>query len=262
MPSHTGFSADLDTPRIATSGALMIGVNPVPPIPPSELMVKQPPCIWSGLSLPSRAAAASSPISLAICMTPFLSASRSTGTTRPFGVSAANPTCTYCFSTSWSPSSEALKFGNFCNAATQALIRNASMVTLPALPAAMALAFSSFSATRKASRSVMSASSNWVTCGIIAQLRARFAPEIFWMRDNGLVSIGPNFAKSTFGHGMRLSPPPPETPAGAAAAPPASADLTYFCTSSLPMRPPRSLPVTCSRSTPSSRANRRTAGLA
>jgi hypothetical protein len=40
---------------------------------------------------------------------PFLSASRITGTISPFGVSAAKPTCTYCFSTSWSPSSEALR---------------------------------------------------------------------------------------------------------------------------------------------------------
>ena len=38
-------------------------------------------------------------------------------------------------------------------------------------------------ATRRPSRSVMSACSNWVTCGIMAQLRARFAPEIFLMRD-------------------------------------------------------------------------------
>ena len=90
-PFHTGFVSDFDTPRIATSGALMIGVNAVPPMPPSELMVKQPPCICSGLSLPSRASAASSPISFAISITPFWSASRSTGTTSPFGVSAAKP---------------------------------------------------------------------------------------------------------------------------------------------------------------------------
>jgi hypothetical protein len=32
-----------DTPRIATSGALMIGVNEVPPMPPSEEIEKQPP---------------------------------------------------------------------------------------------------------------------------------------------------------------------------------------------------------------------------
>ena len=39
----------------------------------------------------------------------------------------------------------------------------------------------------------MSASSNCVTCGIITQLRARLAPEIFLMRDSGVVSIGAEF---------------------------------------------------------------------
>ena len=128
-------------------------------------------------------------------------------------MSAAKPMWKYCFSTRLSPSSEALKSGNFLSAATLALIRNASIVTL--MPA---FSFSLLSATRKASRSVMSASSNCVTCGIITQLRARFAPEIFLMRDSGRVSIGPNFAKSTFGHGSRLSAPPPIP----AAAPPAA----------------------------------------
>ena len=76
---------------IATSGALMIGVKYVPPMPPRLEIVNVPPCIWSGLSLPSRASLARSPISFAISTTPFLSASRITGTTRPFGVSAAKP---------------------------------------------------------------------------------------------------------------------------------------------------------------------------
>ena len=135
----------------------------------------------------------------------------------------------------------------FFSAATLALIRNASMVTLPALPAAIALAFSSLSATRSASSSVMSASSCWVTCGIIAQLRARLAPEIFWMRDSGLldraelgeIDLGPrNEVQSAAGTGRGRGPP---------AMPPESAALTNFCTSSLPMRPPRWLPATCAR---------------
>ena len=42
---------------------------------------------------------------------PFWSASRITGTTRPFGVSAAKPMCQYFFSTRLSPSSEALNSG-------------------------------------------------------------------------------------------------------------------------------------------------------
>ncbi len=55
-------------------------------------MVKLAPDMSAGLSLPSRAFSASSPISWLICSTPFLSASLSTGTTRPLGVSAAKPT--------------------------------------------------------------------------------------------------------------------------------------------------------------------------
>ena len=105
----------------------------------------------------------------------------------------------------------------------------------------------------------MSASSNCVTCGIITQLRARLAPEIFLIRDSGCDSTGPNFAKSTFGHGRRSRP--------AAAAPrrcrgaPLMTPFTKPCTSSCRMRAVRSgacAPST--RSTPSSRANLRTEG--
>jgi hypothetical protein len=92
LPSHTGFIALFERPRIATSGALMIGVKCVPPMPPSELIEKQPPVMSAAPSFPSRAFFASSPISWLICSTPFLSASRSTGTIRPLGVSAAKPT--------------------------------------------------------------------------------------------------------------------------------------------------------------------------
>ena len=38
-PFHTGFIAERVTPRMATSGALTIGVKDVPPIPPSEEIV-------------------------------------------------------------------------------------------------------------------------------------------------------------------------------------------------------------------------------
>jgi hypothetical protein len=72
----------------------------------------------------------------------------------------------------------------------------------------------------------MSASSCWVTCGIIAQLRARLAPEIFWMRDSGFSSISPNLAKSTFGHGSRLSPPTEADAPATGRAPEASACFT------------------------------------
>ncbi len=125
-----------------------------------------------------------------------------------------------------------------------------------------AFSFSLLRPTRSASRSVMSASSNWVTCGIMTQLRARLAPEIFLIFDSGFDSISPNLEKSICGHGSRFSPAPPPLDAARGAAPPASACLTKFCTSSRVMRPLRSLPLTLNRSTPSSRANRRTAGLA
>ena len=127
-----------------------------------------------------------------------------------------------------SPSSEALNSGNFFSVCTAALIMKASMLTLTPL-----FSFSLFICTRKASSSVMSASSWLVTCGIITQLRCRLAPEIFLIRDSGFDSMGPNLAKSTFGHGRRSMPPTP-APADAAAdvgfaapAPPL-ADLDVF----------------------------------
>ena len=52
----------------------MIGVKAVPPMPPSDEIEKQPPCISAGPNLPSRALAERSPISFAICSTPFWSA--------------------------------------------------------------------------------------------------------------------------------------------------------------------------------------------
>ena len=112
-------------------------------------------------------------------------------------MSAAKPMCQYCLSTRLSPSSEALNVRELLAAPRRtALMRKASSVTLTPSD----FAFSSLTRARKASRSVMSASSNCVTCGIITQLRASAGPEIFLMRESGCSSIGPNFAKSTFGH--------------------------------------------------------------
>src|SRR5690606_9283498 len=127
--------------------------------------------------------------------------------------------------------------------------------------------FSLLVETRKASSSVMSASSLLVTCGIITQLRARLAPLIFLMRDRSLRSTGPNLAKSTLGHGSR-SRPAPEPPAGALAAwawvcaAPLMTAWVNFWTSSCVMRPLRPEPLTSSSGTPSSRANLRTDGEA
>src|SRR5262245_49707396 len=91
LPSQTGRITDRHTPRIATSGALMIGVKLVPPMPPREEIENVPPCMSAIASLLSRAFAASAAVSCAISKMPFLSASLMTGTTRPLGVSAAKP---------------------------------------------------------------------------------------------------------------------------------------------------------------------------
>ncbi len=40
---------------MATSGALMMGVKPVPPILPRLEIVNEPPCISAAVSLPARA---------------------------------------------------------------------------------------------------------------------------------------------------------------------------------------------------------------
>ena len=76
---------------MANSGALMMGVNPVPPIEPSELKVKQPPDMRSSGRPLVRARSDTSAISVAISGTDFKSASRMTGTSKPPGVSTAMP---------------------------------------------------------------------------------------------------------------------------------------------------------------------------
>ena len=91
MPFHTGFIADRTTPRIATSGALTIGVKLVPPIPPRLEMVNVPPAMSAGPSFPSRAFAEISMNSRDRSTMPLRSASRTTGTTSPPGVSTAIP---------------------------------------------------------------------------------------------------------------------------------------------------------------------------
>src|SRR5580698_3244184 len=53
--SYTGFRLDFDTPKMATSGALMMGVKDVPPMPPRLEMVNVPPCISVFFNFPARA---------------------------------------------------------------------------------------------------------------------------------------------------------------------------------------------------------------
>ena len=142
----------------------------------------------------------------------------------------------------------------------------ASIVTLTPL-----FSFSLLSWTRKASSSVMSASSWLVTCGIITQLRCRLAPLIFLMRLRSLRSTGPNLAKSTCGQASR----PGKAAAGggrggagafafcaAVCTLPAMTPLTKPCRSSWVMRPLGPLPFTSASGTPSSRARRRIEGEA
>src|SRR5467141_1855469 len=237
----------------------MIGVNAVPPMPPRLEMLKVPPRMLSGLSFFSRASLEISASSRARSKTPLRSASRITGTTSPSGVSTATPTWSYFLTIRFSPvlSSEALNSGNSFSAFTEAFTRNASMVSLKP-PFSATWAFS----LRKASSSVMSASSCWVTCGIETQLRCRNPPESFLIRDRGLVSTGPNFAKSTCGHSGRSRTSAPRATTAASAGAPLITPFTNSWTSAWVMRPFGPEPLTRMRSTPSSRANLRTEGLA
>ena len=142
-----------------------------------------------------------------------------------------------------------MKFGNSFSVATHATTRNATIVTFTSC--------SALSRLRHASSSVMSASSLCVTCGIITQLRARFGAAIFWIRVRGTRSIGPYFAKSTDGQGASERPKP--RPAGEAVAGPLSMNPS---TSAFVIRPLRPGARDRVRSTPRSRASRRTEGLA
>src|SRR5262249_19657702 len=107
----------LETPRIATSGALTMGVKAVPPMPPRLDMVKQPPLISAGVKPFSRALLLKRAISLAISLTERAHTSLITGTTRPWGVSTAIPILQYCLKIRWSPeaSREELNWGKRIN---------------------------------------------------------------------------------------------------------------------------------------------------
>ena len=104
----------------------------------------------------------------------------------------------------------------------------------------------------------MSASSSWVTCGTLSHDRCSAGPDSRWMRVSGRTSTGPNFEKSWAGtSGM----PAPAVPAAAGAAP-SEGPRTAPITSSLVIRPFGPVPGSAVRSRPSSRASRRTPGLA
>ncbi len=180
-------------------------------------IVKQPPCISPAVSLPSRAFLEMVVSSRDSSVMLFLFTSLKTGTTRPFGVSTATPMLMYFFSVSFWPSSdrELLKRGICSSAAATAFMMKTTGVNFTS---SLRFSASAFCCLRNASRSVISVLSKCVTCGIITQLRLRFAPEIFWIRPSSTSSISPNLLKSTFGHGSMPGIPPPVAAAGAASA--------------------------------------------
>ncbi|MNR06920.1 hypothetical protein D3C85_1230180 [compost metagenome] len=102
----------------------MIGVNAVPPIPPSALIVIQPPCI-SLMGKPLvRARSERVATSTANACKLLVSQSRMTATNNPLGVSTATPMWKYCLRIRLWPeaSSEALKCGNTFRVLASALI--------------------------------------------------------------------------------------------------------------------------------------------
>src|SRR6267154_36680 len=94
------------------------------------------------------------------------------------------------------------------------------------------------------------------------QLRCRNPPDSFLMRDSGFASTGPNFAKSTCGHSGRSRTSPPRAGTAATGGAPLITPFTNSWTSACVVRPLGPDPLTRMRSTPSSRANLRTDGLA
>ncbi|MNW62288.1 hypothetical protein D3C74_404080 [compost metagenome] len=116
----------------------------------------------AAVSLPARAFLEISARSRDSSWMPFLLTSRTTGTTRPPGVSTATPMWMYFFMISLLPSSDrALQKRGCASSALAAAFRmNTSGVIFTS---SFCFSASMFCSLRKASRSVVSASSNWVT---------------------------------------------------------------------------------------------------
>ena len=163
--------------------------------------------------------------------------------------------CTYsCGSAPCRWGQRTVEVRQFLSRWAQALSRIGSTVSLtPAFSAA------AFWATRKASMSVMSDWSNWVTCGTFSQLRCRLAAPTCIRRVIATSSTSPNLLKSTSGIGGIPAPPVAPAPPDLARC---SCSLTKTWTSSLRMRPLGPLAFTSLSSTPNSRASMRTAGPA
>ena len=107
---------------------------------------------------------------------------------------------------------------------------------------------------RSCSRSVTSASSCWVTCGMVVHEVDRCTAVVRRMPLIGSRSTSPQRLKSGNGGGTGAPPPP--------AAADSSRERAVRTTSPDRMRPPLPVPCTEVMSTPSSRANRRVLGVA
>ena len=78
-------------PRIPDWGGLRMGVDNSEPKTPPLVMVKVPPCRSSSASFPSRARRPKSAMLFSMSAKLSASASRTTGTTRPWGEPTATP---------------------------------------------------------------------------------------------------------------------------------------------------------------------------
>ena len=107
----TGRSSILCMPRMPDCGGLRIGVESSEPKTPPLVIVKVPPARSPGVSLPSRARRATSPMACSSAARPRPSAPRTTGTTSPRGVLTAMPRCTWRGFTTSVPSIRALRIG-------------------------------------------------------------------------------------------------------------------------------------------------------
>ena len=186
---------------------------------------------------------------------PLRSQSRITGTTSPSGVSTAMPTWKYFFSTRFSsPSSEALKLRVLLQRRDHGLDqehqrRDLDVLVLFAELLAEGLHLGDVGLVELRDVRDHRPVAREVGAGHLVDPRARLAP-----RPRRTWRSRP--AATASAAGRRHRPPAAARAAGerAPSRRPARRALT--------MRPPRSLPRTCVRSTPSSRANTRTAGLA
>ena len=180
----------------------------MPPMPPRLEIEKVPPCIWSGLSLPSRASLASSPISFAISTTPFLSASRITGTTRPLRRVGGEADVVVLLEDQVVAVERGVELGELLQRRDRRLDHEREHADLDAalLVLLVQLHAEGFEVGD-------------VGVVVVGDVRDHH-PVAVQVRAGDLLdprqrlrSIGPNLAKSTFGHGRRSMPPtPPPAP--------------------------------------------------